>query len=99
MIFSNLFKFIGYFIPVKERKVFFTGNSQGYNDSPMVIYEAMKKDNRFEGIEFVWAVKPESMPKIKDDKVIKFNSFSYFIEALSSEVWVASVNVEPGLQF
>lgn len=99
VVFSTFFKFIGLFVKVNPNKVFITANSQGYNDSPKVIYEGMINDPRFDNLEFVWALEPQIDLPHTNTKVIKFNSFQYFIEALSSKVWIASVNIERGLKF
>ncbi|MBQ6904254.1 MAG: CDP-glycerol glycerophosphotransferase family protein, partial [Lachnospiraceae bacterium] len=107
-IMSFVFRFIGLFIRTDEKLILF--NSYGgdrYDDSPQVLYEAIKKDDRFAGYHFVWAFcnpvkfNKEKYPEIwnAQTKLVKIDSLSYFIAALKAKVWITNVNIERGLHF
>lgn len=100
-VFSLLFKFIGLFIRVDKKLILF--NSFGgklFNDSPKVLYEAIKKDERFKDYKLVWAFKePKKFKDVVDCTIVKQDFFRYFIIALKARYWITNVNIERGLKF
>ena len=46
------------FIPVDDKLVIFISfHGRGYSDNPRAIYEAMKKDSKFDDYRFIWFIK------------------------------------------
>lgn len=100
IIFSFIFKFLGIFIPTRQKQVLFQSlKGKNYGDSPLAIYNYMQNDPFFKDFSFVWAFDNPEKYNIKDAKVIKFSGIKYFLTALQSGVWITNVNIERGLQF
>lgn len=97
--FNVFFKFVGIFVKTEKNLILFNGLGYRYNDSPKAIFEKMIKDKDFQGYKFVWAVKEPSNVIIPNAKVIKMDSFKYFLTALKSKVWISCMNIERSLTF
>ena len=69
-----------------------------FNDSPKYLYEAMKKDKRFDGYKYVWAFRSPSEFKEVDNK-IKIDGLKYYVTALKARCWITNVHIERGLDF
>jgi len=85
------FRFFSIFIPVNSKTIIFTSfHGKGYNDSPKAIFEEMKKDERFCGYKFYWAIKGAKKRKIEIDgaRVIEYFSPAYFYYAARAKYWV-----------
>ncbi len=98
-IFNCVFKFIGIFLRVDKNLYLFNGLGFKYNDSPRFIYEQMLEDPRFKNSKFVWAVDNPELYSIPNSKVIKMNTFEYFVTALKAKYWISCMNIERGLTF
>lgn len=96
---SMLMRIFGLFFKVREDRILLSsGAGKFIGDSPLVIYQELLKNPEFKDYEMVWAVK--DVDKYKDDyKVVKLDSLQYFKYALSSRIWISSVNIERGLRF
>ncbi len=96
---SMLIRIAGLFVKVKENRILMSsGRGEFIGDSPLLIYEELKNDPEFLNYEIVWAV--NDVEKYKDDyNVIRMNTPKYFFYALSSKIWITSVNIERGLKF
>lgn len=92
-------KILKWFVKPDNKLILFVCyGGKKYDDSPKMIYEAMKKDKRFRDCEFVWAFeKPEEYEKIKQK--IKIDTLKYFMTALKARVWITNSTVERGLNF
>jgi|SRR5699024_5492743 len=109
IIFSKIYYCIGSILlnsirlfikPQKNLILFMSFGGAYYNDSPKAIYEAMIKDSRFSDCEFVWAFKNPRDTKVPGRaKVVKIDSFQYFIICLKAKVWISSSPVERRLNF
>lgn len=78
--------------------LFVSYGGRHYSDSPRVIYESMRKDERFKEYRLVWAfVNPEMHNSVKDK--IKIDTLKYYITALKARCWVTNVMVERALNF
>lgn len=99
-IMSLCFRLIGLFIPVDEKLVLLSsyGGDQ-YNDSPKVLFEAMKSDPRFKGFHYVWAFANPTAFDVPEAEKVKIDSLLYFKTALSAKIWITNVNIERGLHF
>lgn len=99
-IMSFFFRSIGLFLQTDNRLILFNSfGGRKFNDSPKVLFEAMKNDPRFDGYRLVWAFeKPEDF-SIPGAEIIKIDSWEYFKTALKAKIWVSSVNIERGLHF
>ena len=100
VVMGAFFRFIGLFVKTDEKLVLLSSyGGEQYSDSPKVIYEAMKKDERFKDYRFVWTfVNPEVFSNVDADKV-KTDSMAYFVTALKAKIWITNVNIERGLRF
>lgn len=99
-ILSYLFRFVGLFCKTDDKLILFNSfGGKKYNDSPKVLFEAMREDSRFCGCRFVWAFEDPNKYKIEKAKCIKIDTWKYFITALKAKVWISSVNIERGLHF
>lgn len=100
-VMSTLLKLLGLFCRVDNQLILF--NSYGgkkYDDSPKVIYEAMKADQRFSNYRMVWALQnPTTTCVPQETQVVKADTFQYFVTALKARVWVTNSSIERGLNF
>lgn len=92
----NLYKI---FLKADDKLILFVCyGGRHYSDSTRVIYEAMLKDNRFNGYTIYWAFRnPENYPFIPNK--VNINSLKYFNIALRARCWVTNVIVERALNF
>lgn len=99
-ILGNFFlKCLRFFVKTDDKLILFISyGGKKYDDSPKVIYEQMKKDNRFNEYKLFWAfTEPEKYVYI--DKKIKVDTLKYFKIAISARVWITNSTVERGLNF
>jgi CDP-glycerol glycerophosphotransferase len=97
-VFINLIKL--FLIPDDRLILFISYGGKRYDDSPKVITEAMLKDQRFENYKFVWAFLDPSKHNINPRiKKLRVDSFSYYIAAIKSRVWITNVGIERALSF
>ena len=103
---SFAFQTIGLFVKTDENLILL--NSYGgeqYSDSTKVLYEAMLNDSRFCKYHFVWAFDnlsrftKDTCSEVHNDrtKLVKIDTFVYFLTALKAKVWISNVNIERGL--
>lgn len=98
--FSLFFRFVGLFIATDNKLILFTSfGGRKYNDSPKVLFEALRQDSRLGSFRFVWAFQEPNNFKIDGAELITIDSWNYFITALRAKVWITSVNIERGLHF
>lgn len=84
--------------PEAHLVLFVSYGGRYFNDSPQCLYEAMKKDSRFDGYKLVWAFRnPSDYPEVTNR--VKIDSLSYFITALKARCWITNVHIERGLDF
>lgn len=99
-IMSLCFRLMGLFIPVDEKLVLLSSyGGDRYNDSPKVLFEAMKSDPRFKGFHYVWAFANPTAFDVPEAEKVKIDSLLYFKTALSAKIWITNVNIERGLHF
>ena len=97
---SFFIKLLGLFIPIQQKKILFVSfGGKKYDDSPQAIYEKMASSKEYNDYDFVWALIDINTDIPGKHRVVKIDSFSYFIEALSSKFWIINVSAERGLNF
>lgn len=99
-LFSCFLKFLGLFIKVDDNLVLFVSyGGKKYDDSPKVIYEYMKKTEKYKKFKFVWGfIEPNKYDIDENDKV-KIDTIKYYIVALKAKYWITNSSVERGLNF
>lgn len=101
-IFGSAFlKIIGKFIKIDEKMILFVVyGGKRYDDSPRFIYEAMKKDNRFQEFKFIWAFEnPNDFKQIPSNEKVKIDTLEYFKKAIKARYWFTNSSCLRGLNF
>ena len=100
VIVSAIFRFIGLFVHIDNDIILFTSyGGEKYNDSPRVLYESMKSDNRFKNFHFVWAFVDPGAFDVDGAEKIRIDTLKYFLTAIKAKIWITNVNIERGLSF
>lgn len=76
--------------------------SHGYNDSPRAIFESIIENPKFNDLKIIWLLNDKNkLPKCYIDKVkvVRPNSISYYVSAIQSKYWIASVGIEHSFKF
>lgn len=69
-----------------------------FNDSPKCLYDAMKKDTRFQNCRLVWGFRePDAFKDVKEK--VKIDTLNYYITALKARCWITNVHIERGVNF
>ena len=87
IIYSLVYKFI----PVDEKMVIFISfHGRGYSDNPRAIYEAMKKDSKFDDYRFIWFIKNHKKKNIVIDgaEIKEYFSIPYFYYMSKAKYWI-----------
>lgn len=93
-------RFIGIFIKTDDKLVLLSSyGGKQYSDSPQVLFEAMQKDERFDGFRYVWAFEKPKDFCLEHAEKVKIDTLAYFICALKAKIWITNVNIERGLNF
>lgn len=96
---STFFRFVGLFVRVNNKLILMNGHGYKYNDSPRTIYLKMCELGIRDNYEIVWAVNDVNVAIPGNPKIVKMDSWKYFITALRAKYWVSCVNIERGLKF
>ena len=78
-------------IPVDEKLVIFISfHGRGYSDNPRAIYEAMKKDSKFDDYRFIWFIKNHKKKNlvIEGAEIKEYFSIPYFYYMSKAKYWV-----------
>lgn len=99
-VMSFCFRLIGVFVKVDDRLVLLSsyGGDQ-YSDSPKVLFEAMRTDQRFKEYHYIWAFANPEKYNVCETEKVKIDTLSYFKSALRAKIWITNVNIERGLHF
>ncbi|MEF3692772.1 MAG: CDP-glycerol glycerophosphotransferase family protein [Acholeplasmataceae bacterium] len=95
---SFVMKTISFFIPINNKMILFTAHNGGINDSPRLIYEQLIRQNNMDYV-IVWGVNKNYLNTIFNGRTVRINSFKYFLISMRAKYWVASVNIERGLNY
>lgn len=88
------------FIKTNDKLILFNSYAgRKYDDSPKVLFEAIKNDARFKDYTLVWAFHEPEKFNIDGAKKIKTDNFNYFKTALAARVWITNSSIERGLSF
>lgn len=95
---SFVMKFISFFVPINNKMILFTAHNGGINDSPRLIYEQLISQEKEDYI-IVWGVNRDNLNAIPNVRTVRINSMKYFLISMRAKYWVASVNIERGLNY
>lgn len=103
-LYSSFFNFGLYilklFIKVDERIILFNSfGGKKYDDSPRVIFEYMKTQDKYDKYEIYWAFDNPERFNIDGAQKVKTDTLKYFIIALKSKYWITNSGIERGLKF
>lgn len=97
IVIGSFIKFIGLFVRLDKKMILFTGQAGMINDSALSIYNYIRENPEYKSFKLIWGVKnPKLYP---DHNVVKIDTLKYFVTALKAKYWVATVNIERGLNF
>lgn len=97
---SIFLRFIGLFVKIDDSIILFNSfGGRKYDDSPKAIFEKMITDRRFSGYKFIWAFHNPEQYKVEGAKIIKTDTFTYFLTALKARCWITNSAIERGLDF
>ena len=98
---SSFMKVWGYFIPLDDEMVIFSGHTRRYNDSPRTLYEYMlAHPEKFGRYKCVWALEdPENVDIPGNPIKVKSDTPKYFKYTLKAKYWVTCVNIERSLHY
>lgn len=99
-VFNLIFKILKLFIRVKDDIILinsFGGNK--YDDSTRVIFEYMKKQEKYKKFKIYWAFHNPDDFEIEGAEKIKSDTLKYFIIALKAKYWITNSAIERGLKF
>ena len=96
-LFVNVLKI---FVRTDEKLILINSfGGKKYDDSPKILCEAMRKDDRFLGYKFVCAFHQPEKFKVAGVKCIKTDTLEYFLTALKARCWITNSSIERGLNF
>lgn len=102
--FGMIFLFLGkiayclldFITPNRKKKIIFvcfSGRQCG--DSPLKIYESIKKNHRLKEYELYWAFNhPKEFKEVTGCKKLNINSLSFLYHLLSASVWISNASIE-----
>lgn len=97
IVVGSFIKFIGLFVRLDKKMILFTGQAGMINDSALSIYNYIRENPEYKSFKLIWGVKKPKM--YPDHNVVKIDTLKYFVTALKAKYWVATVNIERGLNF
>lgn len=94
------FRFIGLFVRIDKNLIIFNSFSgKLFNDSPRVLYEEIISNEKYKNYRCVWAFCDLKAFKDKVNcKIVKQDSFKYFVTAMKAKYWITNVNIQRGLK-
>jgi len=99
-VMSTALRIWGFFLPVDDNTVIFSGHGRKYNDSPKAIYEYMINQPEYQRLHYIWALDDPEHTEIPGKCIkIKADTLTYFKETLKCKYWVTCVNIERGLRY
>lgn len=91
----------GWFIPIDQRMVVFSGHTRKYNDSPKALYEYMlAHPEKYGEYKCVWALEDPNSVEVPGNPIkVKSDTRQYFKYTLRAKYWITCVNIERGLHY
>lgn len=97
---SFVIRMVGFWIPIDEKSIIFSGHGRKYNDSPRILYEYLIENSQYKDYTFYWALdEPEKVYIPGKCIKIKSDTIKYLVTALKCKYWITCVNIERGLRF
>lgn len=99
-IFNIILNFLKLFIKVKDDIILINSfGGKKYDDSPRVIFEYMKTQEKYKKYEIYWAFHEPEKFNLDGANKVKSDTFKYFIIALKAKYWITNSAIERGLKF
>ncbi len=99
-VFSAVFKLLSKTVKTDEKLVLFSSFSgKKFDESPKVIFEAMKKRPDCKDLHYVWAFTDPSEFNVPGARKVKIDTPDYFMTAFKAKYWVTNVGIERNLHF
>ena len=100
LFFSLIFNILKIFIKVENDVILINSfGGKKYDDSPRVIYEYMKTQEKYKKYKIYWAFGEPEKFNIEGATKIKSDTLRYFIIALKAKYWITNSAIERGLKF
>ena len=99
-VFSFLLKILGLFIKTDNNLILFVSyGGKKFDDSPRVVYEYMKNNEKYNNYKYVWAFEKKDKFNLLKDEKVKIDTFKYYKIALKAKYWITNSSVVRGLDF
>ena len=100
LTFNFIFSVIRIFIKVKDDIILINSfGGKKYDDSPRVIFEYMKTQEKYKKYKIYWAFHNINNFTVDGAEKIKTDTVKYFIIALKAKYWITNSSIERGLKF
>ena len=100
VIFDFIFDILKIFIKVNDNLILINSfGGKKYDDSPRVIFEYMKTQEKYKKYKIYWAFENPDNFEVKGAKKIKSDTIKYFVIALKAKYWITNSAIERGLAF
>lgn len=100
IIFNFIFGVLRIFIKVQDDIILINSfGGKKYDDSPRVIFEYMKTQEKYKKYKIYWAFSNPDEFEIEGAEKIKTDTLKYFITALKAKYWITNSAIERGLKF
>lgn len=97
-VFNFLLKVFSVFLKIDEKLILINSfGGKKFDDSPKILYEAMKRDARFSNYKIVWAFHNPAQFDVTPS--VKTDTLAYFRIALKAKCWITNSSMERGLDF
>lgn len=98
---SSFLKVWGWFIPIDQKMVVFSGHTRKYNDSPRALYEYMlAHPEKYGQYKCVWALEdPDNVDVPGYPIKVKSDTLQYLKYTLKAKYWITCVNIERSLHY
>ena len=81
----------------KHTIIFSSFGGKKFDDSPKCIYDAILKDNRFNGYRLIWAFQEPDKYTLPRGTKVKIDTFNYFKTLLKAGIWITNSSLTRGL--
>lgn len=99
-IFNSFFKILKIWIKPQDNIILMNSfGGKKYDDSPRVIFEYMKTQEKYKKYKIYWAFHNPDAYEITGAEKIKSDTLKYFIIALKAKYWITNSAIERGLKF
>lgn len=100
IFFDCVFGIMRIFIKVQDDIILINSfGGKKYDDSPRVIFEYMKTQEKYKKYKIYWAFENPEKFDIKGAEKVKSDTLKYFIIALKAKYWITNSAIERGLKF